>query len=120
MYPASTMRVVGRIALLLALMALLAAPAAGAAPALRVLAETPLVLHGRGFLPLERVTVKAYRRDAAPVLRRAVATRQGRFIVRFALPLDPCVGAAMVVAVGSKGSRARLLPSPGTRACALP
>lgn len=106
--------------LLAALAALLAAPSAGAAPALRVLAETPLVLHGRGFEPLERVTVRAFRRDAPPVVRRAVATREGRFTIRFALPLDPCAGIATVVVTGSKGSRARLLPSPRARACALP
>jgi hypothetical protein len=108
------------IAVLGALAALLAVPAADAAPALRPLDEAPLVLRGTGFRPLERVSVKALRRDGDPIVKRAVAARNGTFTVRFDLALDPCTGTGLVLAVGKQGSRARLLVSPLRRPCVAP
>ena len=109
-----------RLVLFVTLGALVSTGVAQAAPSLRSLGEAPLVVRGVGFHPLERVTVKALRRDGEPLVRRTVATRAGTFTVRFSIALDPCVGTGLVRATGALGSRARLLVSPLRRACVAP
>jgi hypothetical protein len=65
----------------------------------------PLVLRGVGFVPAEhvRVTVTAEHQRA----KRVTADAAGRFTVRFATSFDRCLGLS-AVAVGDRGSRARL------------
>jgi hypothetical protein len=111
---------VRRSALLVALVLLASAGVAHAAPSLRPLHDAPLVVRGAGFKPLERVTVKAFRRDGEPLVRKTTASRAGTFTVRFAIALDPCAGTGLVRATGALGSRARLLVTPLTRPCVAP
>lgn len=109
-----------RLTVLVGLAALAFTGVAVAAPSLRPLQEAPLVVRGVGFQPLERVTVKAFRRDGEPLVRRIVATRAGTFTVRFAIVLDPCAGTGLVRAIGALGSRTRLLVTPLARPCVAP
>jgi hypothetical protein len=78
---------------------------AGSKPRLSVARGAPLVLRGVGFVPAEtvRVTVTAERKLA----KRVTADADGRFTVRFATSFDRCLGLS-AVAVGDRGSRARL------------
>jgi hypothetical protein len=65
----------------------------------------PLVLRGVNFVPAEhvRVTVSAERQLA----KRITADAAGRFVARFRTSFDRCLGLS-AVAVGNRGSRARL------------
>ena len=105
----------------IALTILLAAAAAARAsvvkgPHLAVTKQSPFVVHGSGFKSGERVTVLL---DAgATWTRRAVANGSGAFVVRFGVDPQNC-DAFSVHAVGSRGSRARTLPTPRT-ACSAP
>ena len=83
-----------------------ALPASGgvARPALRLVAASPLKVHGTHFRALERVRVRA---DTQ--VRTVRASRMGAFTATFAdLNYDRCADAFVVVATGSRGSVARL------------
>jgi hypothetical protein len=63
----------------------------------------PVTVAGRGFLAGERVRVVLYAKRIAS--RTVVASRKGRFLVRYPLALGDCTG-VRVVAKGDRGSRA--------------
>jgi hypothetical protein len=85
-------------------------------PHLAVTKQSPFVVHGSGFKSGERVTVLL---DASQTwTRRAVADASGAFVVRFGVDLQSC-DSFSVHAFGSRGSRARTLPTPRT-ACSAP
>ena len=102
----------------------LVSPLAAAAPApdsthpeLRVLAKAPLILRGTGFEPAEQVRVTVVAQHAK-LVRRAVASRLGAFVVRFDTAVDACYGARAATAVGAHGSRASIvLERPWERHC---
>lgn len=77
-----------------------------ARPTLTLVAEAPVVLAGRGFVPGESVAVKVYG-IGGPLSKSVTAGRRGRFTVRF-LPADANCGPLRASAVGTKGSRASL------------
>jgi hypothetical protein len=78
-----------------------AAPAATRAT-LTVMDMRPLAISGRGFRSGERVVV-----STGTARKSVTASASGRFVVRFASLR--CAGTT-IVAVGSKGSRARTNP----------
>jgi hypothetical protein len=111
-----------RVALVLTLVVLFAQPARAVAPepSLQVLNEAPLVLHGTGFVPLERVKVAVLTSEGMFV-RWTRASRLGRFVVRFKLVVGACYRTRRAVAVGARGSRASIvLESAAPRGCADP
>jgi hypothetical protein len=94
--------------LLLAVLALsaLTLPAASATPAsttgraaVEIVQISPITVAGRGFKPKERIRVTANGRR-----KFVTAGRRGRFEVAF--PAANACNGVLVVAVGSKGSRA--------------
>ena len=98
------------------LVLVLALPAAAAPPrraALHLVSLAPLIVTGRGFGNLERVSLTASAQSAQRVVR-VVARRDGSFTVRFTLRLGPCAP-LMVTAVGQRGSRAILQVEPGCK-----
>lgn len=115
------------LAVVVALVALVAplAPLAAAAPdaghpALRVLDKAPLVLRGTGFERWERVKVTVVAKHAH-LVRRALASRLGTFVVRFDTVVDSCNGARAATAVGARGSKASIvLERPWQRECTEP
>jgi hypothetical protein len=101
------------LALVLAFVALtLADGASGSAHAtLALVNRQPLVLHGRGFRPSERVRVVAS--SGATVARNVRASAAGGFTVRFAEMSVPRCGGMFARARGSSGSLATLkIPLP--------
>jgi hypothetical protein len=102
------MRVASVIALLAAA-AMLVGTAGGdgtakGKPALKLTRGVPLTVRGASFVPGEhvRVSVASDRRLA----KRAIADRQGGFVVRFQALSNRCLGLS-ARAVGDKGSFAR-------------
>ena len=77
--------------------------AAQASPAVSVTSMHPVTVVGRGFLAGERVRVVLYTKRIAA--RTVVASRTGRFVVRYPIALGDCTG-VRVVAKGNRGSRA--------------
>ena len=85
------------------LLVLVPAAAATAAPSLRLVTTTPLVVKGMNFQPGERVTVRV---GAAKVVVRAGAA--GTFRVNLGAPLfDRC--SSGIVAAGARGDQAALM-----------
>jgi hypothetical protein len=74
-------------------------------PRLSLARGAPLAIRGVNFAPAERVrvTVSAELRVAKTV----TADGSGRFVARFRVSYDRCLGLS-ALAVGSRGSRARL------------
>ena len=98
------------------LVLVLALPAAAAPPrraTLELASLAPVVVTGRGFGNLERVTLTASAESAQRVVR-VVARRDGSFTARFKLRLGPCA-TLMVRAIGVRGSRAILQVEPGCK-----
>ena len=78
---------------------------------------TPVTLHGTGFQPRERVRIVIVAGSAQSV-RRTVATRVGRFVVKLeSVDVNACT-ALSIRALGSDGTKATLKRLPGQ--CALP
>ena len=76
---------------------------AKASPAVAVTSMRPVTVAGHGFVPGERVRVVVYTKHTA--VRNVVASRRGRFVVRYPIALGDC-SAVRVVARGNRGSRA--------------
>jgi hypothetical protein len=93
--------------------AALAQTAVGAQRAtLRLVDDTaPAALRGAGFQPGEHVRVVVVSGTTRSV-RKAVATRLGRFVLPLHDDVNACVGFS-ASAVGSKGTRATLKRAPG-------
>jgi hypothetical protein len=91
-----------------------ASEAAATRPTLRLVDRAPVVIRGAAFAPRERVTVvlAAGSRSSSRVLANA----NGAFVARFRLALGRCTRYS-VQAFGSRGSRARLMPSRVTVDC---
>jgi hypothetical protein len=78
--------------------------AARPAPHLRIVGHTPLALHGDGFRPTERVTLRVTLGQEA-VKRQVTTSANGSFSTEFkSLRLEGCK-ALHAEAAGSKGSR---------------
>lgn len=95
-------------ACLAALLLAACASAAAVGPArIQIASLAPLTVGGSGFQPRERVTIRV-RVGEARSKRMATAGSGGRFRVAFSpfLAADLCRGDLLVVALGSKGSRA--------------
>jgi len=108
-----------RLAILLgALMAAGVAGAASSPPRLTLTDRSPVVVRGTHFRAGESVTVVLT--AAGRWTRRAVASADGSFSVRFGLTLRPCDDDVTLQGFGSKGSRARSLPQPRTQCGAAP
>jgi hypothetical protein len=97
--------------LLLTSAALLAPAAlASGAPALRAAGMRPFAVHGVGFRPAERVTVRLVA-DGSTRVHLVRATAAGTFTTIFtAVSLERCAP-FVVTARGSRGSTATLRPS---------
>lgn len=80
-------------------------------PAMKIIDRTPLTLRGTGFAPAERVRLVV--RVPGRVQKRVTASRRGAFVVAFdKAAYNRCSGLT-AFAIGSLGSRARLLlPAP--------
>jgi hypothetical protein len=77
----------------------------------------PVTLHGSGFQPREHVRILVIA-DSSQSVKRTIATRLGRFVVKLtAVDLNACTGLS-IRAVGSDGTKATLKRPPGQ--CALP
>jgi hypothetical protein len=89
------------------LLAITAAFASGAAalahPTVTVTSMRPVTVAGRGFLRGEHVRVVVY--SKRNVTKYVVASRRGRFVLRYPIAVGDCSG-VHVVARGSRGSRA--------------
>jgi hypothetical protein len=78
---------------------------------------TPVTLHGSGFQPREHVRI-AVVSGTTQSMRRTVATRLGRFVVKLeSIDVNSCTGLS-IRALGSDGTKATLKRLPGQ--CALP
>jgi hypothetical protein len=105
---------------LVAAAAVLGVVAAGAraqaSPAVAITSMRPVTVAGRGFVPGERVRVVVYAKQTQ--VRTAVASKRGRFLVRFPMAVGQCTS-IRVAAKGNHGSRASYAialtcePSPG-------
>jgi hypothetical protein len=84
-----------------------AAPAQ-ARPALRLVALSPVSVHGSGFGAREQVRVRLRAHATFIATRHVRATRRGGFTVRFAKVLIDRCSAFSVTAVGRSGRRATL------------
>lgn len=89
-----------------------------ARPTLTLVAEAPVVLAGRGFVPGERVAVKV-NGIGGQLSKTVTAGRRGGFTVRF-LPADAACGPLRASAVGTKGSRASIRRRTIPPACGIP
>jgi hypothetical protein len=104
------------VVLVAATVALGAGATATAEPAdnasLRLLSLQPLTLKGQQFARRERVRVDVY--GPARLTRRVVATRAGRFTLRFDGVTATRCDLVRAIAVGGQGSRAgvKILPAP--------
>jgi hypothetical protein len=78
---------------------------AGAAPTLRLMDRTPVVVRGTGFDPQERVAVSLS--SGSHSSKTVQATAGGGFVVRFKTVLGGCARYT-IQAYGSHGSRALL------------
>jgi hypothetical protein len=115
-----------RIALVAGVCSLVALGSAAAVPAsetslrasLKAIDQRPLVVRGTGFEANERVRL-VLSSASAQVWRTAETGDGGRFTMGFGVSIGPC-GRFTVQAVGSKGSRARLLPRRAQIACVSP
>jgi hypothetical protein len=111
----ATLRLVrGVVVLLVALVALVlaassAAEAAGMRATLRLTDSTPLTVRGIHFKPRERVQV-TFTVGVKKLTRTVRATRFGRFSASTGedVRLDRCGDFFLVMAIGSRGSRASL------------
>ncbi len=83
-----------------------AGEAAQERPTLRVTAGAMLVVRGTHFLPGERVKVSVA--GDRRLTRGATALGSGSFAVRFRSSFDRCNSRLTVLAVGDRGSRARV------------
>lgn len=83
---------------------------ATARPALKMTGVTPLQVSGTGFRSGERVVIRITGWDSA--VKRVSASRRGTFVARFPGILMQRCGRMVIVAVGNRGSRAVLRPSP--------
>jgi hypothetical protein len=95
------------------LVLLLALPAWGAPPpraTLLLQARAPLVVHGRSFGDREHIALTAVTAEAQHLVT-VRANRNGGFLARFPLWLDPCEQVT-VRAVGTGGNRAILQVQP--------
>jgi hypothetical protein len=92
-------------ALVVAVTLVAAAPAAKRQPRLTIVNESPLVVRGIGFLPRERVTLRATAGDqqAAKIVR---ATPTGVFSARFETIPDASCSPLSVSAAGARGTTA--------------
>ena len=94
------------------LAAALALPAwgrdAGRAPALRIVDRTPLTVSGTGFGAREEVRLTLRTGRARAFARSTRADAAGAFRAAFGVlvAVEPCRGALVVTATGSRGSRA--------------
>jgi hypothetical protein len=101
-----------RISGVAVLAAALALPAwgsgAGLTPELRIVDRTPLTVAGTSFAARERVTLTLRTGRARAITRAARADARGAFRAGFDLlvAVEPCRGALVVTAAGSRGSRA--------------
>jgi hypothetical protein len=95
------------------LVALAAPSAATAAPTLRVVTASPLVVAGAGFAPGERVVVTAITLTG-PRIARVRASAAGRFRARLRTVAVGCGAAVAVRALGESGRRAVLRRTPGS------
>jgi hypothetical protein len=96
------------------------APDGGTRAALRVVDSTPLTVAGSGFVGRERVSLRLRVGHRRPAVRSVRATQGGSFRVAFGplLAVDPCEGAVVITATGSRGSTAswkRACRPPSTR-----
>ena len=73
-------------------------------PALTLVADTPVVLAGRGFVPGENVSVKAYG-SGGRFSKSVTAGTRGKFVARFLRSNAACTPLS-ASAIGTKGSRA--------------
>jgi hypothetical protein len=90
---------------------------AGKGARLQVVDRSPLVVHGTGFEPRERVALTVTV-DGERTRRGVVATYRGTFTVRFdSIRLDACTGATLVAA-GRRSDIVRL--KIGLRECPGP
>jgi hypothetical protein len=71
---------------------------------LRIADTSPMTVAGMRFAPGERVRVTVVA-QGRKVVRRTVASEEGRFTVRFRFSVDRCT-APIAYAVGSRGTRA--------------
>jgi hypothetical protein len=80
-------------------------------PTMSIVDRTPLTLRGTGFAAGERVRVLV--RVPGPLQKRVTASRRGLFVAAFSkASYNRCSGLT-AFAIGSRGSRARLLlPAP--------
>jgi hypothetical protein len=90
------------LAVIVAAVAVGAASAQGS-PAVTVTSMRPVTVAGRGFVPAERVRVVVYVKRS--VTRTVIATRRGRFVVRYPIAVGDCTG-VRVAAKGNRGSTA--------------
>lgn len=106
------------IAVLLAAGTLGQAVAATPKASLRLVDDTtPVTLHGSGFQPREHVRIVVVA-NSTQMVKRVVATRLGRFVVKLAtLDVNACTGLS-IRAVGNDGTEATLKRPPGQ--CPLP
>jgi hypothetical protein len=103
---ATVKRVLAAAAALLVMGTIIAAaPAAKRQPRLAIVDESPLVVRGTGFLPRERVTLRAAAGDeqAAKIVR---ATPTGVFSARFEAIPDASCSPLTVTAAGARGTTA--------------
>ena len=98
-------------ALAAALVVLVVGTAAGARSngkaSLRIVSSAPVTVAGVRFKPLERVRLRVAV-SGTRLVRRARASRRGRFVVAVPYSLDRCSEGLVVRAVGAHGSRALL------------
>ena len=100
-----------------------AGSAAGAAmqeqrPSLAVIDTRPFEVRGAGFEPGERVQV-LLAVNGSQRFQRTVATSTGVFTVRFAVSFGAC-SRFTIMALGSKGSSARVVPRGAHIDCVSP
>jgi hypothetical protein len=77
---------------------------------LQVVMGAPLVVRGTHFVPGEQVTVTVV--AAQKRMKRTVANGQGGFLVRFRMSFERCNSGLTALAVGNRGSRARVKRPP--------
>lgn len=77
---------------------------------LQVVTGAQLVVRGMHFVPGEQVTVTVS--GAERRMKRAVADGQGGFLVRFRMSFERCRSGLTALAVGNRGSRARVKRPP--------
>jgi hypothetical protein len=92
-------------------LALVLVPAGAArnqrAPTLRVVDLAPLTVRGTGFVPAEKVRLALRPGRPRAVVRTVSAGPSGSFRAGFGLAaVEPCRGAVVITATGSRGSRA--------------